>query len=141
MTWPNWNDSGRVGQQTDTRSTSSGLFCWLLAVISACSGVGQSEFAVADMVDMFELLIPPAGGDELQGQSHLVLFCLIPCLYRAVRCEIRCERTRVADSVYHCTELDGKLTEKVTDEEKPHVIFPYLSTPCSKKQPLCFFWS
>ena len=60
------------------------LFCWLLAVISACSGVGQSEFAVADMVDMFELLIPPAGGDELQGQSHLVLFCLIPCSYRAV---------------------------------------------------------
>ena len=37
--------------------------------ISLCSGVGQSEFAVADMVDMFELLIPPAGGDELQGQS------------------------------------------------------------------------
>ncbi|GFN83791.1 methylmalonic aciduria type a protein, mitochondrial [Plakobranchus ocellatus] len=30
-------------------------------------GVGQSEFAVADMVDMFCLLIPPAGGDELQG--------------------------------------------------------------------------
>ncbi|XP_036914348.1 methylmalonic aciduria type A protein, mitochondrial isoform X2 [Sturnira hondurensis] len=30
-------------------------------------GVGQSEFAVADMVDMFVLLLPPAGGDELQG--------------------------------------------------------------------------
>lgn len=30
-------------------------------------GVGQSEFVVADMVDMFCLLIPPAGGDELQG--------------------------------------------------------------------------
>ncbi|XP_043918163.1 methylmalonic aciduria type A protein, mitochondrial [Protopterus annectens] len=30
-------------------------------------GVGQSEFAVANMVDMFVLLIPPAGGDELQG--------------------------------------------------------------------------
>jgi len=30
-------------------------------------GVGQSEFAVADMVDMFELVLPPAGGDELQG--------------------------------------------------------------------------
>ncbi|XP_005995602.1 methylmalonic aciduria type A protein, mitochondrial [Latimeria chalumnae] len=30
-------------------------------------GVGQSEFAVADMVDIFVLLIPPAGGDELQG--------------------------------------------------------------------------
>ena len=31
------------------------------------SGVGQSEYAVADMVDMFVLIIPPAGGDELQG--------------------------------------------------------------------------
>lgn len=30
-------------------------------------GVGQSEIAVASMVDMFVLLIPPAGGDELQG--------------------------------------------------------------------------
>ncbi|KAL6066598.1 Methylmalonyl Co-A mutase-associated GTPase MeaB [Balamuthia mandrillaris] len=30
-------------------------------------GVGQSETAVEDMVDMFVLLVPPAGGDELQG--------------------------------------------------------------------------
>ncbi|XP_076446546.1 methylmalonic aciduria type A homolog, mitochondrial-like [Babylonia areolata] len=30
-------------------------------------GVGQSEFTVSDMVDMFCLLLPPAGGDELQG--------------------------------------------------------------------------
>jgi LAO/AO transport system kinase len=30
-------------------------------------GVGQSEIAVADMVDMFCLLLAPAGGDELQG--------------------------------------------------------------------------
>ncbi|XP_078262309.1 methylmalonic aciduria type A protein, mitochondrial [Rhinoraja longicauda] len=30
-------------------------------------GVGQSEYAVADMVDMFILFISPAGGDELQG--------------------------------------------------------------------------
>ncbi|HYB10373.1 MAG TPA: methylmalonyl Co-A mutase-associated GTPase MeaB [Alphaproteobacteria bacterium] len=30
-------------------------------------GVGQSETAVADMVDMFILLTSPAGGDELQG--------------------------------------------------------------------------
>lgn len=35
------------------------------------AGVGQSEFAVADMVDMFCLLIPPAGGDELQGDFML----------------------------------------------------------------------
>jgi LAO/AO transport system kinase len=30
-------------------------------------GVGQSETAVADMVDMFMLLLVPGGGDELQG--------------------------------------------------------------------------
>jgi LAO/AO transport system kinase len=30
-------------------------------------GVGQSEIAVADMVDMFVLLQSPGGGDELQG--------------------------------------------------------------------------
>eukprot|EP01135_Chromosphaera_perkinsii_P002086 Nk52_evm20s217 gene=Nk52_evmTU20s217 len=30
-------------------------------------GVGQSETTVADMVDMFVLIVPPAAGDELQG--------------------------------------------------------------------------
>jgi LAO/AO transport system kinase len=30
-------------------------------------GVGQSEVAVADMTDMFVLLLLPGGGDELQG--------------------------------------------------------------------------
>ena len=30
-------------------------------------GIGQSEFAVADMVDMFILVLPPGSGDELQG--------------------------------------------------------------------------
>ncbi len=30
-------------------------------------GVGQSETAVADMVDLFMLLLAPGGGDELQG--------------------------------------------------------------------------
>ena len=30
-------------------------------------GVGQSETAVADMVDLFALLLLPGGGDELQG--------------------------------------------------------------------------
>ncbi len=36
-------------------------------VIVETVGVGQSETAVADMVDMFLLLLTPAGGDELQG--------------------------------------------------------------------------
>lgn len=36
-------------------------------VIIETVGVGQSETAVADMVDMFILLLSPGGGDELQG--------------------------------------------------------------------------
>jgi len=36
-------------------------------VIVETVGVGQSEIAVADMVDIFCLLLAPAGGDELQG--------------------------------------------------------------------------
>ncbi len=36
-------------------------------VLTETVGVGQSETAVADMSDVFLLLIAPAGGDELQG--------------------------------------------------------------------------
>ena len=36
-------------------------------VIVETIGVGQSEIAVADMVDLFLLLVNPGGGDELQG--------------------------------------------------------------------------
>jgi LAO/AO transport system kinase len=36
-------------------------------VIVETIGVGQAEVAVADMVDLFCLLVAPGGGDELQG--------------------------------------------------------------------------
>ena len=36
-------------------------------VIVETVGVGQSETAVAEMVDLFLLLLAPGGGDELQG--------------------------------------------------------------------------
>ncbi|MEQ8402479.1 MAG: methylmalonyl Co-A mutase-associated GTPase MeaB [Roseitalea porphyridii] len=36
-------------------------------VIVETVGVGQSETAVAEMVDIFLLMLPPGGGDELQG--------------------------------------------------------------------------
>jgi putative protein kinase ArgK-like GTPase of G3E family len=32
-------------------------------------GLGQSEIVIDDTVDMVMLLVPPAGGDELQGQK------------------------------------------------------------------------
>ena len=37
-------------------------------------GVGQSEYLVRDMVDMFCLLLPPAGGDELQVTTGLSIY-------------------------------------------------------------------
>ncbi len=36
-------------------------------------GVGQSETAVSDMVDLFVLLVPPGGGDDLQGIKRGVM--------------------------------------------------------------------
>jgi len=42
-------------------------------VIVETVGVGQSETAVADMVDMFVLLLAPGGGDELQGIKRGVI--------------------------------------------------------------------
>jgi len=42
-------------------------------VIVETVGVGQAETAVADMVDMFILLLAPAGGDELQGIKRGVM--------------------------------------------------------------------
>ena len=44
-------------------------------VIVETVGVGQSEYLVADMVDMFCLVIPPAGGDELQGPDLIDILC------------------------------------------------------------------
>jgi len=52
------------------RTREAGLACEAAGfdiVIMETVGVGQSETAVADMVDLFVLLLPPAGGDELQG--------------------------------------------------------------------------
>lgn len=36
-------------------------------IIVETVGVGQSETAVAELVDLFLLLVPPGGGDDLQG--------------------------------------------------------------------------
>lgn len=43
------------------------------AVLVETVGVGQSETAVADMVDLFCLLVAPGGGDDLQGIKRGVM--------------------------------------------------------------------
>jgi LAO/AO transport system kinase len=52
------------------RTREAGLLCEAAGfdvVVVETVGVGQSETAVADMVDCFVLLAAPGGGDELQG--------------------------------------------------------------------------
>lgn len=61
--------SGSLGGVTRTTNEAI-LLCEAAGydiVLVETVGVGQSEFAVAYMTDMFLLLIPPAAGDELQG--------------------------------------------------------------------------
>ncbi|WP_172296385.1 methylmalonyl Co-A mutase-associated GTPase MeaB [Pseudoruegeria sp. HB172150] len=43
------------------------------AVLIETVGVGQSETMVAEMVDVFVLLLAPAGGDELQGVKRGIM--------------------------------------------------------------------
>ena len=43
--------------------------CGYDTIIVETVGVGQSEYAVVDMVDAFCLLLPPTAGDELQGKQ------------------------------------------------------------------------
>jgi len=50
-----------------------GYFCCLFA------GVGQSEITVANMVDMFCVVVPPASGDELQGSVEFTISYIVSC--------------------------------------------------------------
>jgi LAO/AO transport system kinase len=63
---PSGNTLGGVAR----RSRESLLLCEAAGfdvIIVETVGVGQSETKVADMTDMFLLLLQPGGGDELQG--------------------------------------------------------------------------
>jgi len=62
--------SGNVLGGVARRSRESLLLCEAAGfdvIIVETVGVGQSETKVADMTDMFVLLLQPGGGDELQG--------------------------------------------------------------------------
>jgi LAO/AO transport system kinase len=63
---PGGTQLGGVARHT----REAGLLCEAAgfdAVFIETIGVGQSEVAVAEMVDLFLLLVAPGGGDELQG--------------------------------------------------------------------------
>jgi len=63
---PSGGELGGVARRT----REAGLLCEAAGydvVIVETVGVGQSELAVADLVDLFVLLASPGGGDDLQG--------------------------------------------------------------------------
>jgi len=65
---PSSGGASRGGVARSTRETI--LLCEAAgfdAILVETIGVGQAETAVAEVVDMFVLILPPAGGDELQG--------------------------------------------------------------------------
>jgi len=102
-------------------------------VLIETMGVGQSETAVADMVDCFVLLLAPAGGDELQGikrgiveQADLVLINkadgdLLPAAnlaradYEGALHLLRPANAAWTPEVLTCSALHGEGIERVWD--------------------------
>lgn len=78
-------DSAAYIRPSPTRGTLGGVTRTTSEVIALCEGcgydvilvetvgVGQSEIAVFNMVDMFCVLVPPAAGDELQGMKKGIM--------------------------------------------------------------------
>jgi LAO/AO transport system kinase len=70
------SSSGRQSGGVARRTREAILVCEAAGfdtVLVETVGAGQSETAVADMVDMFLLILPPAAGDELQGIKRGVI--------------------------------------------------------------------
>jgi LAO/AO transport system kinase len=63
---------GLAGAATDDVITLCGTVGYDLVVVETV-GLGQSETEVAHVVDMMILLVPPAGGDDLQGSKKGIL--------------------------------------------------------------------
>ena len=64
------SSAGDQGGGVTRRTREAILLCEAAgfdAVLVETVGVGQAETAVAEIVDMFVLILPPAAGDELQG--------------------------------------------------------------------------
>ncbi len=59
-------------------------------------GVGQSEYAVADMTDIFLLLMLPGGGDELQGMKRGIMELADLILVNKADGELKAAATRAA---------------------------------------------
>lgn len=69
---PSQSHLGGVARRTREAATLCEAAGYDVVLIETV-GVGQSETMVADMVDLFVLLLAPAGGDELQGVKRGIM--------------------------------------------------------------------
>ena len=68
-------------------------------------GVGQSETAVADMVDMFVLLLLPGGGDELQGIKRGIVELADLVVVNKADGDLAAQASRTASDYAHAVRL------------------------------------
>ena len=68
-------------------------------------GVGQSETAVADMVDIFLLLLVPGGGDELQGIKKGIVELADLLVVNKADGDLKAAAGRAAAEYHHALQL------------------------------------
>jgi len=74
-------------------------------VVVETVGVGQSETAVADMVDMFVLILQPGGGDDLQGMKRGIVELADLILVNKADGELAAGAGRTAADYQHALRL------------------------------------
>mgnify|MGYP006273130807 FL=1 len=85
-------------------------------VIVETVGVGQSETAVADMVDMFIVLLLPAGGDDLQGIKRGVIELADLIVVNKADGDLKATARRSAADYQHALRMLRSPTEGWTPE-------------------------
>lgn len=99
---PSASTLGGVGR----RSREAALLCEAAGfdvIILETVGVGQSETLVADMSDLFILLLAPAGGDELQGVKRGIMEIADLILVNKADGDLKAQATRT------CADYAGAL--------------------------------
>ena len=90
---PSQASLGGVGRRT--RETIRLVEAWGADVVLVETvGVGQSETMVAEMTDIFVLLLAPAGGDELQGVKRGIMEMADLILVNKADGDLKAEATR-----------------------------------------------
>jgi LAO/AO transport system kinase len=77
-------------------------------VVVETVGVGQSETAVADMVDMFVLMLQPASGDDLQGMKRGIVELADLILVNKSDGELAAAAGRTAADYQHALRCYGR---------------------------------